>query len=68
VFLFKAYLGCFAGVPKPSAATLDAIINDEELLAGFDDPEVLAAVNDIANNPAKGRMYAKNKKVRPLQS
>ena len=52
-----------AGVPKPSAVTLDAILNDQELLAGFDDPEVLAAVNDIANNPDRGQQYATNKKV-----
>ena len=67
-FVHAAYshpqlLNVGAGVPKPSAVTLDAILNDQELLAGFDDPEVLAAVNDIANNPDRGQQYATNKKV-----
>ena len=38
-------------------------MQSEELLAGFDDPEVMAAVNDVAANPQSISKYKNNKKV-----
>lgn len=32
--------------------------------AGFDDPEVMAAVNDVAQNPQNMKKYQNNPKVR----
>lgn len=32
-------------------------------IAGFEDPEVMAAVNDVAQNPQNMKKYKDNKKV-----
>lgn len=49
---------------KPTQETLASVMQDPVLLAGFDDPEVMAAVNEIAKDPGAMRKYAGNPKVR----
>ena len=41
-------------------------MNNKELLEGFEDAEVMAAVDEIAKNPEKALEYEHNKKVRHL--
>jgi hypothetical protein len=36
--------------------------------AGYDDPEVMAAVNEVARDPAAFKKHANNPKVRPMHS
>ncbi|GFR41278.1 hypothetical protein Agub_g1953 [Astrephomene gubernaculifera] len=48
---------------KPSPDVVSKIGQDPQLLAGFDDPEVMAAVNDIAANPGNFKKYKDKPKV-----
>ena len=48
----------------PTEDTIKQIAGNESLLAGFDDPEVMRAVQDVAQNPANIQKYKNNKKVR----
>ena len=48
---------------KPTEATINQIAGNKGLLAGFDDPEIMQAVNDVAQNPANIQKYKNNKKV-----
>ena len=41
-----------AEVMQPDDATLRRILEDSDLMNGFDDPAVMSAVADIAHNPA----------------
>ena len=43
---------------------VSAIGKDPELLSYFDDPEVMAAVSDVAANPAAIKKYQDKPKVR----
>ncbi|DBA80563.1 hypothetical protein WJX77_004650 [Trebouxia sp. C0004] len=47
----------------PTEDTIKQIARNENLLAGFDDPEVMRAVQDVAQNPANIQKYKNNKKV-----
>lgn len=47
----------------PTEDSVRQIANDQSLLAGFDDPEVMRAVQDVAQNPANIQKYKNNKKV-----
>lgn len=47
----------------PTEDSIRQISGNKTLLAGFDDPEVMRAVNDVAQNPADIRKYMSNKKV-----
>jgi len=38
-------------------------MQDQQLLSGFDDPEVMAAVDDVAKNPQNIAKYKHNRKV-----
>ncbi|GLC35783.1 hypothetical protein PLESTB_000493800 [Pleodorina starrii] len=49
---------------KPTPDTVSKIGQDPALLAAFDDPEVMAAVNDIAANPQNVKKYKDKPKVR----
>ena len=50
----------------PTEANIRQIANNQSLLAGFDDPEVMRAVQDVAQNPANIQKYKNNKKVTAL--
>ena len=41
-------------------------MGNAKLLAGFDDPEVMRAVSEVAANPASMSKYQKNAKVRAV--
>lgn len=47
----------------PTQDSIRQIAGNKSLLAGFDDPEVMQAVNDVAQNPANIHKYKSNKKV-----
>lgn len=47
----------------PTEDTIKQIAGNQSLLAGFDDPEVMRAVQDVAQNPANIQKYKNNKKV-----
>lgn len=47
----------------PTEDSIRQISSNKTLLAGFDDPEVMRAVNDVAQNPANIHKYKSNKKV-----
>lgn len=48
---------------KPTQDTMQEVLSNAELLSGFDDPEVMDAVNDIAANPQNMRKYRNKPKV-----
>ena len=48
----------------PSQEAIKQIADNPSLLAGFNDPEVMQAVHDVAQNPANIHKYKNNKKVR----
>ena len=48
---------------KPDKQTVDEVLNNADLMSGFDDPEVMRAVDDIAKDPRNMRKYANNPKV-----
>ena len=48
---------------KPDKDTVDQVMNNPGLMAGFDDPEVMKAVDEIAKNPAAMMKYKNNRKV-----
>lgn len=47
----------------PTEDTVRQIANNQSLLAGFDDPEVMRAVQDVGVKPANIQKYKNNKKV-----
>ena len=48
---------------KPDKETIDGVMGNSSLMAGFDDPEVMAAVEDVAKDPRNMAKYANNAKV-----
>lgn len=50
---------------KPTPESIEEVMHSPQLIAGFDDPEVMAAVNDIAANPQAMHKYKSNAKVLP---
>lgn len=48
---------------QPTPDMITQIGKDPSLLAAFDDPEVMAAVNDIAANPGNMKKYQNKPKV-----
>lgn len=48
---------------KPTPDVVNQIAGNADLLHSFDDPEVMAAVNDVAKNPANWAKYKNNPKV-----
>ncbi|CAG9465840.1 unnamed protein product [Pedinophyceae sp. YPF-701] len=48
---------------KPTKDMMGQVMSDAKLMAGFDDPEVMAAVQDVASNPGAISKYKDNKKV-----
>lgn len=48
---------------KPDKQTVDEVLNNADLMSGFDDPEVMRAVDDVAKDPRNMRKYANNPKV-----
>ena len=49
---------------KPTEDMMSDVMQKPELLNGFDDPEVMAAVGEIAKDPMAMKKYANNPKVR----
>lgn len=49
---------------KPNESMLGEVMGNPELLSGFDDAEVMAAVDEVAKNPSAISKYANNPKVR----
>ena len=48
---------------KPDKETVDEVMGNQALMSGFDDPEVMAAVEDVARDPKNMAKYAGNAKV-----
>ena len=48
---------------KPDKDTVDEVMKNQSLMSGFDDPEVMKAVDEIAKNPQAMRKYQNNPKV-----
>lgn len=48
---------------KPTPELMKTVTSNQQLLSGFDDPEVMAAVNEVAQNPSSFKKYANNAKV-----
>jgi Asp-tRNA(Asn)/Glu-tRNA(Gln) amidotransferase B subunit len=48
---------------KPDKETVDEVMGNQALMSGFDDPEVMAAVEDVARDPKNMAKYANNPKV-----
>ncbi|KAK9828176.1 hypothetical protein WJX74_002009 [Apatococcus lobatus] len=48
---------------KPTPESIEEVMQSPQLIAGFDDPEVMAAVNAIAANPQAMHKYKGNAKV-----
>jgi len=48
---------------KPTPELMKGVAADENLMAGFDDPEVMAAVDDVAKHPENIKKYQNNPKV-----
>lgn len=53
-----------SGDLMPTEQSIGNIASNKELMAGFDDPKVMQAVSDVAQNPANINKYKNNKKVR----
>lgn len=49
---------------QPDASMMERILTDPELLKGFDDPEVLAAVTELSSHPDRIAKYSANPKAR----
>lgn len=49
---------------QPDKDTVDSVLGNPALLAGFDDPEVMRAVTDIAADPRRLDKYRGQPKVR----
>lgn len=47
----------------PTEDSIRQIASNQSLVAGFDDPEVMRAVQDVAQNPANIQKYKSNQKV-----
>ena len=48
---------------KPDGSTMQQVMGNPALMSGFDDPDVMRAVNNIAANPENLQKYQDNKKV-----
>ena len=48
---------------KPDKQTVDEVMGNTAMMTGFDDPEVMAAVDDVAKNPQNINKYQNNPKV-----
>lgn len=48
---------------KPDEGTVNKVMQNPALLSGFDDPEVMRAVDEIAKDPTAFAKYRNNKKV-----
>ena len=48
---------------KPTPDMMKTVFGNQDLMSGFDDPTVMAAVNDIASNPQNINKYKDNPKV-----
>ena len=55
---------CGAVALQPNQETIEAVLNDPQLLTAFDDPEVMTAVRNIAQHPEQASQYSNNEKVR----
>ena len=42
---------------------MSSVMTDPRAMAGFEDPEVMAAVNEISKDPTAMKKYKDNKKV-----
>ena len=51
---------------KPNPDMLEGIMGNSALMKGFDDPEVMAAVDDVAKHPENLQKYRGNPKASPL--
>ena len=49
---------------KPTEEMMADVMQKPELISGFDDPEVMKAVGEIAKDPSAVKKYANNAKVR----
>lgn len=49
----------------PTTETLEHVCSNPSLLAAFDDPQIMAAVAEIARDPTAFNKYKSNSRVRP---
>ena len=59
----KAFKKQLTEALKPTPDMMRGITADEDLLAGFEDPEVMKAVDEIAKDPTAMRKHQNNPKV-----
>ena len=52
-----------ADAMKPTADMMQNVMQNQDLMKGFDNPEVMQAVNDIAKNPENIKKYKNNPQV-----
>ena len=50
---------------EPTHEKMAAIMQDQTLMSGFDDPEVMAAVQEVAAHSGAMQNYTHNAKVNP---
>ncbi|PNW84998.1 hypothetical protein CHLRE_03g167500v5 [Chlamydomonas reinhardtii] len=62
--MYDVYKSELVNKLKPTPDMVSAIGKDPELLSYFDDPEVMAAVSDVAANPAAIKKYQDKPKVK----
>ncbi|KAG2443035.1 hypothetical protein HYH02_009450 [Chlamydomonas schloesseri] len=62
--MYETYKSELVNKLKPTPDMVSAIGKDPELLSYFDDPEVMAAVSDVAANPAAIKKYQDKPKVK----
>ena len=48
---------------KPTDAMMRSVMQNQDLMKGFDNPQVMEAVNDIAKNPENIKKYKNNPQV-----
>lgn len=53
---------------RPTRESVERVQQNVTLAAGFDDPDVMAAVNDIARDPSAAARHMKNPKVQQFYS
>ena len=59
----SAFKAAVTDALKPTQETLSEVMGNTSLMEGFDDPEVMAAVADIAKDARNMKKYANNEKV-----
>lgn len=57
------FLTLCADVLKPTPDLLKDVVANKEVATGLEDPEIMAAVAEIAKDPSAMKKYANNRKI-----